>query len=274
MPLLLEFGDSYAREFVVRIASQVGWPTVYAAVRKFALGRRGSDDLRFQAAMTLVEADQMPPGPVRMWREGEIHELLLTAYEITPEPTDPLPKDVEELSDRVRTALQERDGATAESLLTDALRLHPDHPGLAYNRATAIALQGREDEALAIVREVHARQPDYLFARVRLAEDAVAVPATSMRRRTCSTRSCRAGASTIASSERFATPRLRSCRPRARPKERDLGWIFGGKFNQTTRALRCGSAGSANGAYWPRCFAATSGDCADRSSPLQDLFRN
>ncbi len=38
----------------------------------------------------------------------------------------------------------------------------------------AIALQGREDEALAIVREVHARHPDYLFARARLAEDAVA----------------------------------------------------------------------------------------------------
>jgi tetratricopeptide (TPR) repeat protein len=173
IPLLLEFGDSNAREFVVRIASQAGWPTIHAAVRKFALGRRGSDDLRFRAAMTLMEAHQMPPGPVRMWRDGEIHELLMTAYEITPEPTDALPEDVVELSDRAGTALQDRDGAAAESLLTDALRLHPHHPGLAFNRALAIALQGREDEALGLVREVHARQPDYLFARVRLAEDAV-----------------------------------------------------------------------------------------------------
>jgi len=173
VPQLLEFGDSAAREFVVRIASQAGLPSIYAAVRKFALGRRGSDQLRLQAAIMLEQAGELPPGEMRMWQDGEPRDLLLAAYEITPEPTDPLPKDVEQLADRARAALQDRDGPLAESLLAEALRLHPHHPGLAYNRAMAVAIQGREEEALTLVREVHARHPDYLFARVKLAEDAV-----------------------------------------------------------------------------------------------------
>jgi thioredoxin-like negative regulator of GroEL len=37
----------------------------------------------------------------------------------------------------------------------------------------AVAMQGRNEEAMSLVREIHARHPDYLFARARLAEEAV-----------------------------------------------------------------------------------------------------
>jgi hypothetical protein len=48
----------------------------------------------------------------------------------------------------------------------------PDDPGMLFNCAVAIATQGREEEALARVRDIHERFPDYLFARLRLVQDA------------------------------------------------------------------------------------------------------
>jgi tetratricopeptide (TPR) repeat protein len=173
MPKLLEFGDSAAREFVVKVVTLARLPSVFAALKEFALSRRGTDQLRHQAAMVLVEAGELPSGQLRMWWEGEQRELLLLSHEISPEPTEPLPKGVERLAGRAQTALQDRDGAAAEALFAEALRLHPDHASLAYNRAMAVAMQGRNEEAMSLVREIHARHPDYLFARARLAEEAV-----------------------------------------------------------------------------------------------------
>jgi tetratricopeptide (TPR) repeat protein len=95
------------------------------------------------------------------------------SFEIVTEPTNPVPKDVEPLAVKAHQALLEGDGAAAESLLDKALERHPDDPSLAFNRSVAIQLQGREEEAMAIVREIHSRHSDYLFARVRLSEDAV-----------------------------------------------------------------------------------------------------
>lgn len=92
---------------------------------------------------------------------------------LPPEPTVPLPKNIEPLATKAWQLIRDGDGASAESLLDKAIKLCPDHPSLVYNRAVAIQVQGREDEATFLVRELHARDPDYLFARVRLAEKAV-----------------------------------------------------------------------------------------------------
>jgi len=173
MPLLLVYGEPTAKEFVVRVAALAGLPSILSALRDFAMGRHGADRLRHQAAMVLVEAGVLAPGQHRMWWDGELRDLLLTSYEISPEPLEPLPKDVERLVSKAHDAMHKDDGAAAESLFDEALRLHPDNPTLAYNRAVALGMQGRKDEATSLVREIHARHPDYLFARVRLAEDAV-----------------------------------------------------------------------------------------------------
>src|SRR5262249_27277390 len=41
------------------------------------------------------------------------------------------------------------------------------------NLALALSLQGREAEALPLVRQIHERFPDYLFARVSVARQAI-----------------------------------------------------------------------------------------------------
>jgi predicted Zn-dependent protease len=95
------------------------------------------------------------------------------SFEITEEPTNPVPKDIEPLALKAHQAILDGDGAAAETLLDKGLERHPDDPSLAFNRSVAIRLQGREEEALAIVRDIHSRHPDYLFARVKLSEEAV-----------------------------------------------------------------------------------------------------
>ena len=172
-PLLLERGDPAAKEFVVGVASLGQFSWIPPALREFAFGRRGTDRVRHQAAMRLLEAGALSPGLHPMWKDGALADIYLTRVEITPEPTDPLPEDIEPLATEAWQAIGDGDGTRAEALLDMAIQFCPDHPSLAYNRAVAIRIQGREEEAMSVVRELHARHPDYLFARVRLAENAV-----------------------------------------------------------------------------------------------------
>jgi tetratricopeptide (TPR) repeat protein len=173
MPLLLKYGDAKAREFVVRVASLAELPSIFEALREFTFGRRGADELRHQAAMVLVEAGVLAPGEHRLWWDGELRDLLLLAFEISPEATDRLPADVEPFVERAQAAIHEGNGRRAEMLFDEALRLHPDLPTLTYNRAVAIGIQGRAAEAMRQVRELHRRHPNYLFARTRIAEEAI-----------------------------------------------------------------------------------------------------
>jgi hypothetical protein len=71
-------------------------------------------------------------------------------------------------------AIHDGRGAEAEQLLDDGLRLRPDDVSMQFNRAVAIGLQGRRDEALAIVRRIHGDRPDYVFARTHLADECIA----------------------------------------------------------------------------------------------------
>lgn len=172
-PTLLQHGDEATREFFIRVLSRGETPAILSALRDFAFGQRGSDALRYSAALCLVEMEALDPGSIRLWIKGEQRDVNLMSFEISSEPTEPLPKNVESLSTRAWQAIHEDDGAAAESLLDEALKRHPEHPSLIYNRAVAIQLQGRKKEAMDLVRELHARCPDYLFANIKLAEEAI-----------------------------------------------------------------------------------------------------
>src|SRR5205807_4544166 len=57
-----------------------------------------------------------------------------------------------------------------EQLLREALALEPDAPDLHNNLAMAFEAQGRRDESHALIREVHARFPDYWFGKIGAAQ--------------------------------------------------------------------------------------------------------
>jgi predicted Zn-dependent protease len=61
----------------------------------------------------------------------------------------------------------------AEKLYREALALEPDAPDLKNNLTAALMAQGREEEGIALLEEIHAQSPDYLFGRVGLARVAL-----------------------------------------------------------------------------------------------------
>ncbi len=170
---IFQRGDPVACEMLIRMATLVKRPAIHAALKKFALGERGSDKLRMQALMTLAEVGCIE-GQVEFWRDGTLHPIALNSQEIYCEPAIDLPQEVNELMVSAHDAIGDGRGAEAERLLDEGLRLRPDDVSMQYNRAVAIGLQGREDEALEIIRRIHCDQPDYLFARTHLADHCIA----------------------------------------------------------------------------------------------------
>jgi tetratricopeptide (TPR) repeat protein len=157
---------------LIRLAPLVKRAAIFAGLKKFAFGERGSDALRMQAVLMLSEAGHIE-GRVEMWREGELQLVQLMSQEIFGEPTVELPPEVHELMIAAHEAIHDGRGAEAERLLREGLRSRPDDASMQYNRAVAIGLQGREAEALEIVRRIHRQHPDYVFARTRLADQCI-----------------------------------------------------------------------------------------------------
>lgn len=143
------------------------------AVVAFTLGQRGSDALRLRASQVAMRHGWLPNGEHRMWRGGRWETMLLMGCEIHDEPLIDHPSRIARAMEHAIAALRSGDLATAETLLQAALLVRPDAPDVRHNLAKLRELQGRYDETIAISRDIHARLPDYLFARVSLASDAL-----------------------------------------------------------------------------------------------------
>lgn len=171
VPLLLDRGDPAGREFAVRLARLLRTPALLQALHDFALSQRGPDALRNEASAAASEAGLVPPGPVRMWLQGEWREVLRMDFEITPAPQGHHSPEVERLLREAIAALREDQGERAEPLLRQALAIEPDAPEIWNNLAVVYSLRGQEDEAMAITQRLHQQFPEYLFARVSLARN-------------------------------------------------------------------------------------------------------
>ncbi|MBX9787774.1 MAG: tetratricopeptide repeat protein [Pirellulales bacterium] len=171
--LLLQRSDPSACELLIRLAPLVKRPAIFAALKSFALGERGSDELRMQTLVVLTQAGHVE-GEVQVWREGKPGPMLLMSQEIFREPTVSLPPEINDLMVSAYETLRQGRAAEAERLFDKILRLRPDDVSVQYNRAVALGLQGRKQEALEIIRRVHRDQPDYVFARTHLADECIA----------------------------------------------------------------------------------------------------
>jgi tetratricopeptide (TPR) repeat protein len=175
VPLLLDHGDPLGRVLAVRLAGTARTPELLAALRDFALGLRGPDGLRVQAAFSLASTNLLPPGEVRLWRQGAWQPTLVPRIEVTREATGKhgLSHRGEKLFREAFEALNEGDAATAEPLLRQVLLEQPNNSSLRHNLAHALMMQGREGEADDIMRALHREDPDYLFAAAHLAREQI-----------------------------------------------------------------------------------------------------
>lgn len=167
---LLDRGDPVGREFAMRIASLAKTPEMLAALRDFAFGRRGPDQMRLDAASSASQAGLLPSGEkVRIWREGQWTEILLIGFEIHEEPIQKHSPKVLKLAQQVHKLLLEGNAEEAERLLRQALAVEPNALDLLNNLASAYQMQGRKREAEQLFDDIFRRDPDYLFARVSIA---------------------------------------------------------------------------------------------------------
>ena len=173
VPLLLDHGDPGGREFAFRIASASDSREMQRALSDFALSMRGPDELRMQAARVARSAGLLPADPARLFLQGEWREILLLDFEITGEPELRLKPATQKIVEEAIQALHANDARRAEALLRQAIALEPDDPSLHHNLALSFEMQGRSAEAEALVRENHARHPEYLFGRTGIARMAV-----------------------------------------------------------------------------------------------------
>ncbi len=170
IPLLLDRSDGPGRELAVNLAGLFQTPGMLQAVRDFALGQRGPDQLRLQASRLAEEAGLLPPGPRRLWLEGAWHDTKTQRFEIHSDPVERThASGVFDLLTRGMAAFRGGDAAGAERLLRQALALDPDDPVVLNNLAAACAQLGREEESEALSIRLHERHPDYLFGRTALA---------------------------------------------------------------------------------------------------------
>ncbi len=169
IPILLDRGDPEGREFAMHLATLAETPETLAMLRDFALGQRGPDQLRLEAANAASGAGLFPDGKARLWMGGEWRDLLLFGFELHDEPVRKHRPNVERLALEVIDALRENNPVKAERIIKQALELEPDAPDLLNNLALAYSMQGRDEESLALTHEIHRLHPDYLFVSVALA---------------------------------------------------------------------------------------------------------
>jgi tetratricopeptide (TPR) repeat protein len=169
VPILLDRGDPQGRDFALNLARMAETPEMLAALCEFAFSNRGPDSLRMQALNVATKAGLVAPGLVRLWAQGEWREVQPMNYEIYTEPQHNYSPQVAELLRKGTEALYEGRANEAETLITQALELEPNSPPILNNLAAVYSQQDRVQEYRALLDQIHAIDPDYLFGRANLA---------------------------------------------------------------------------------------------------------
>jgi tetratricopeptide (TPR) repeat protein len=107
-----------------------------------------------------------------MWINGEWREIMLMNYEFYTDPPVVHSGKVKKLLSQAIPLIKTGDPESAEKaeqLLKKAIAITPTAPDLQNNLASAYQMQGRFEEAEALIQEIADRYPDYMFARVAIA---------------------------------------------------------------------------------------------------------
>lgn len=109
--------------------------------------------------------------PVDIWLNGGLQTVRSHGMEISGEPLpSPFPPDGEELYDRMLAAMRRKDWSHALDIGMQLHRMYPHVPSPLSNMAAIKEAQGQPlAEIMALYRQAHALNPDYLFARCGLA---------------------------------------------------------------------------------------------------------
>lgn len=173
LPRMAERGGPRGQELLVIIAQGVKHPDLLAALKDFALGKNGPDELRRRAASLVSQAKLIEKTNVTLWLNGSWETITLMDFDIYHEVLYHHSKRVEQwLKQALRLLRQQTPAAAeqAEALLKKAIAAEPEFPDLPNNLAAAYQLQGREAESVALILDIHQRFPDYVMAAMSQAK--------------------------------------------------------------------------------------------------------
>ena len=181
IPVWLERGGPQARSFAFMVAKTVKDPEHLEALKDFALGKWGPDDMRYQAAVEVTQAKLMSK-KVTLWLQGQQREIILMAYEFhsevpelhEPEVEDLLIQSINRLKEAREKDLEDQDAAPiyqeVEETLKKAIEMEPEAPDLRNNLAACYHSQGKTEEAIALLDQVVKDSPTYVHARTSRAK--------------------------------------------------------------------------------------------------------
>lgn len=173
IPRLLQRGGPDGRDFAITLIQVSEAPELLEIYRQYALGQDGPDQSRVEAMNFLKGKGLIQESRARLCVKGEWQDIQLLGFEISYEAETNLSPKAQKLFERAHTLMQNRDGEAAEPLLKQALEMHPHNPSILQNLSAAYQLQGRVEESAELVKSIHERFPDYLFARLALARLAI-----------------------------------------------------------------------------------------------------
>ena len=168
VPILLERGDPSGRQFAQVIASTAQTPAMLESLRDFALSRNGPDGMRMQAATLASDTGVFDTDSVSVFVKGKQQDVGILGWEIHNEPAGSHRPAVQKLLVDGTQALFSGDFARAQKLLKRALEMEPGAPDIINNLANSYKAEGRDAEALALMKEISERFPDYFFGTINM----------------------------------------------------------------------------------------------------------
>lgn len=167
LAILLDRGEPTGRELALHVA--VYYPL--RGLRDFALGQRGTDSQRWEAARYAGEHGLIDTtAPVTLFVQGEPRQLMLLGFEIHDEPPEnDLPQEIGTYLEASLEALKTGDMERSLAQIEAGLQGAPDDKVLLNQKRLALARLGRQVESDTLTHRLAELHPDYLFARCAMA---------------------------------------------------------------------------------------------------------
>ena len=165
-PVAFDRGDGNTRKFFILLNESIDNDLMLEYLLDFALGQKGSDDLRMTAVQIAARKKKFKDNKVRLWVKGEWRDIRMMPFEISFEPEEGHSPEVADMAGSAVEALRAGEYQKAKEILNKALALEPDSPDLLNNYALALEFEGKHEESFDLLMEIYEKYPDYLFATV------------------------------------------------------------------------------------------------------------
>jgi Flp pilus assembly protein TadD len=169
--LTLWLGDELASANAVTLLLHIGTPEAIEAVRTFAFGRLGPDDLRLFAALSLRREGIIEwTRPQLLWQDGRYQEMLPPRYELTAaEMAQPYPAAINKLMQKAIERRADNDLEGAARLYQQALAQDPNLIEAEQQLGVLALMTGDSETADRHLSQAHKLAPDSVMARTALA---------------------------------------------------------------------------------------------------------